>query len=121
MKRALLTGVFLSLTSLTGEAQDDLLLADFEAADYGEWTVEGEAFGPGPAQGTLGSQMNVSGYNGKGLVNTFYKGDGTTGTLTSPPFKIDRKLINFLIGGGGYENETYMCLLVDGKSVRTAV
>ncbi len=120
MMRVLLTGVFLLLTMAAAAAQDDLLIADFEGPDYGRWTVEGEAFGPGPAAGTLDRQMNVSGYRGKQLVNSFFRGDGTTGTLTSPPFKIERKLINFLIGGGGYENETYICLLVDGKAVRTA-
>ncbi len=120
MKRALLTTVLLLLAA-TAIAQEDLLIADFEGNDYGSWTVEGEAFGPGPAEGTLPGQMNVSGYRGKRLANSFYRGDGTTGTLTSPPVKIERKHINFLIGGGGYQNETCICLVVDGQPVRTAV
>jgi len=37
--------------------------------------------GPGPAHGTLVGQMHVEGFKGKGLVNSFYKGDGTTGTI----------------------------------------
>ncbi|MFH1731455.1 MAG: glycoside hydrolase family 32 protein [Planctomycetota bacterium] len=102
-------------------ARKDILIADFEGQTYGEgWTVEGEAFGPGPARGTLPGQMNVSGFQGKGLVNTYFKGDGTTGTLTSPPFTVERKYINFLIGGGGFAGTTCMNLLVDGKVVRTA-
>ncbi len=121
MKRALLTTALLLLATTAATAQDDILIADFEGADYGAWTVEGEAFGPGPAEGTLEGQMNVSGHRGKRLVNSYFKGDATTGTLTSPPFKIERKLINFLIGGGGYEKETFVCLLVDGQPVRTAV
>ena len=100
-------------------AAEDILIADFEGKDYGEWKVTGEALGPGPARGTLRGQMRVSGFQGKGLVNTFYKGDGTTGTLTSPPFKVQRKYICFLIGGGGHEGTT-MSLLVGGKVVRTA-
>jgi fructan beta-fructosidase len=98
----------------------EILLADFEGTNYGDWKVTGEAFGPGPAHGTLPSQMRVDGFLGKGLVNSFYKGDGTTGTLTSPPFKIERRYIQFLIGGGGWEGKTCMNLLVDGKIVRTA-
>jgi len=101
-------------------ADPDIVIADFEGADYGDWQVTGEAFGPGPARGTLGGQMDVSGYEGKGLVNTFFNGDRTTGTLTSPPFKIERKYINFLIGGGMHPGETCINLLVDGKIVRTA-
>ena len=90
----------------TPAPQDDILIADFEGEDYGAWKVEGEAFGPGPAKGTLPGQMDVTGFQGKGLANSFYKGDKSTGTLTSPPFKIERKFINFLIGGGGAPGET---------------
>lgn len=60
---------------------DDLLIADFEGPDWGDWTVTGTAFGAGPAQGTLPGQMPVSGYLGHGLVNSFVGGDGSTGSL----------------------------------------
>ena len=99
----------------------DILIADFEQSDYGDWVVSGEAFGPGPARGTLPGQMPVSGFEGNGLVNTFYGGDGTTGTLASPGFKVERNYINFLIGGGGYSGQTCITLLADGNAVRTAV
>lgn len=98
----------------------DILIADFEGPTYGNWRVEGEAFGPGPAKGTLPEQMPVSGYEGEGLVNTYYNGDGTTGTLLSEPFEIERKYINFLIGGGKNPGETCMNLLIDERIVRTA-
>jgi|GEM_PF-122058 len=109
------------LTDLTVRAGDDILLADFEGTDYGNWKAEGKAFGRGPAQGTLPHQMEVSGYLGHGLVNSFCGADKSTGTLTSPEFKIERKFITFLIGGGGYAGKTCINLLVDGKAVRTAV
>ena len=102
------------------DADNDILIADFEGSNYGDWKAEGEAFGPGPARGSLPKQKEVTGFKGKGLVNTFFKGDGTTGTLTSPPFAVERDHVNFLIGGGGYEGETCIHLLVDGKAVRTA-
>lgn len=100
------------------------VLADFEGGSYGDWTTTGDAFGAAPATGTLPGQQEVSGYLGNGLVNTFLRGDSTTGTLTSPAFTIDKKHINFLIGGGshpaGSDHPTAVELLVDGQVVRTA-
>nr|BFD89831.1 hypothetical protein KitaXyl93_11910 [Kitasatospora sp. Xyl93] len=100
------------------------VLADFEGDTYGDWTTTGTAFGTGPAQGTLPGQMDVSGYTGHGLANSFLQGDTTTGTLTSPTFTIDKKYLDFLIGGGahpaGSDSPTTIELVVDGKTVRSA-
>lgn len=108
------------ISTVAQAASPDIVLADFEGQDYGDWKTTGEAFGPGPAQGTLPHQMEVSGYLGHGLVNSFYGGDKSTGTLTLPAFTINRTFIRFLIGGGGWEGKTCINLLVDGKVVRTA-
>lgn len=102
------------------ESRPDLLIADFEGDSYGEWRAEGTAFGERPARGTLPGQMQVSGFEGQQLVNSFVGGDEATGQLTSPAFKIERPHLNFLIGGGKYPGETCMNLRVDGKVVRTA-
>ena len=98
----------------------DVLFADFEAAAYDPWAADGPAFGTGPAVGTLPRQMPVTGFQGKRLASSFHGGDGTTGTLRSPEFKVERKSIRFLIGGGGFEGKTCVNLLVDGKVVRSA-
>src|SRR5438477_2151219 len=84
----------------------DVVLADFEGADWGDWKATGDAFGPGPARGTLPDQMPVTGFAGKGLANSYHGGDNTTGALTSPAFTINRKYLTFLIGGGGFEGKT---------------
>jgi len=121
MNKGLLGALLIALGCLsTVYAQEDILIADFEGADYGNWKTTGEAFGPGPARGTLPKQMNVTGFEGKGLVNSFYKGDKSTGTLTSPAFEIRRKYINFLIGGGKHQGQACINLLVNGKVVRSA-
>ena len=121
----LMTTVFLLFTACTGFAQTarrpDILISDFESETYGEWKAEGEAFGSGPAEGPLAGQMQVSGFHGRRLVNSFFQGDRTTGTLTSPEFTIQRPWINFLIGGGGHEGKTCLNLLVNGKVVRSEV
>lgn len=64
--------------------------------------------------------MSVEGFQGKGLVNSFFGGDGSTGTLTSPPFTLERPFLSFLIGGGRDLEKTCLKLLVDGKAVRVA-
>ena len=49
-------GLFVKLICLGAAlqaAEGDLLIADFEGTDYDGWQVEGEAFGSGPARGTL--------------------------------------------------------------------
>jgi non-lysosomal glucosylceramidase len=102
------------------EPRESIVIADFEGGDYGQWTVEGEAFGKGPARGTLPSQQEVSGFAGKGLVNTYLGKDGPHGKLTSPEFTIERRFLNFLIGGGNHKGKTCINLLVDGQVVRTA-
>ncbi len=110
----------LAIVATTVHAAAPIVFADFEGTDYGAWKASGNAFGQAPAPGTLPGQMQVEGFQGRGLVNSFRGGDDARGRLTSPTFKIERKFITFLIGGGGYANETSLNLLVDGKVVRTA-
>ncbi|WP_037681727.1 glycoside hydrolase family 32 protein [Streptomyces griseus] len=104
--------------------QPGKVLADFEGGTYGDWTTTGDAFGPAPATGTLPGQQQITGFQGSGLVNTFLNGDASTGTLTSPEFTIDKRYVNFLIGGGdhpaGSADPTAVELLVDGQAVRSA-
>jgi fructan beta-fructosidase len=120
MRRHFITLTIILFGASIAAAAEDILIADFEGDSYGDWKVTGEAFGPGPAQGTLPGQMAVSGFEGRGLVNSYYGGDDTTGTLTSPVFTIQRNYINFLIGGGMHPGKACMNLLVDGGAVRSA-
>lgn len=98
-----------------------IILQDFEGETYGDWTVTGDAFGTGPAKGGFPGQSPVSGYEGAGLANSWKGNDDLTGELTSPPFTVSRKYINFRVGGGNYAGETCINLVVDGVAVRTAV
>jgi sucrose-6-phosphate hydrolase SacC (GH32 family) len=117
--RALLPLLILAAAAFNALAADDLVIADFEGPDYGSWKTTGEAFGRGPSRGTMPGQMHVEGFNGKGLVNSFFKGDDSTGSIASPEFRIERKFVAFLIGGGKSE-KLALQLLVDGNVVRSA-
>ncbi|WP_193213465.1 glycoside hydrolase family 32 protein [Luteolibacter marinus] len=108
------------LTARPASAADDLLVADFESAGFGDWKISGDAFGRQPATGALDGQMKVEGFLGQGFLSGFHGGDDATGKAASPPFKIERKHLNFLIGGGGHAGETCINLLVGGEVVRTA-
>ncbi len=95
------------------------VFADFEGGDYGDWKVEGEAFGDAPAAGGRTIQA-LSGFEGKGLVNSWTGSDKLQGKLISPDFEIKKPFINFLIAGGRDEKSLNMSLWVSGKKVRSA-
>lgn len=105
--------------SAVAAASQDIVLADFEGEDYGDWVATGTALGQGPAKGTLPNQMPVSGYIGERLANSFHDGDRSVGTLTSPEFRIERKFITFYVGGGKFPGRTCVNLIVDGRIART--
>ena len=78
---------------------DELLIANFEGADYGDWEATGDAFGTSPRWRETEMMEEISGFEGKGLATSYQDGDGPRGTLTSPEFTIERNHIVFLIGG----------------------
>ncbi|MCK5852493.1 hypothetical protein KAH27_05630, partial [bacterium] len=97
-----------------------IIFEDFEGTNWNKWIVEGEAPGTKPTTKTrLEGQSTVSGFSGKGYVNTMHNGDKTVGTLTSPEFIINENYINYLIGGGGGEN-VYAALIIEGNEVEKA-
>ncbi len=99
-------------------ADDDILIADFEGDGYGDWKTTGTAFGEKPTD----TKGRVVGHQGSGLVDTYIanESDRPTGTLRSPPFVIERRWVNFLIGGGNTPGKTCINLVVGGKTIRTA-
>ncbi|MCX5682600.1 MAG: GH116 family glycosyl-hydrolase, partial [Planctomycetota bacterium] len=96
------------------------VIDDFEDGTYGKWTIKGDGFGAAPAGGTLPTQQNVSGFQGKRLVNTYLGGDGPQGTAVSKPFKISEPYLAFLIGGGSHKGKTCMNLRIGDRSVRSS-
>lgn len=106
------------------------IFADFESGSYGEWTVEGEAFGLEPQTAeTIADYQGQVNHRGKFFVNSHNirktgpntaAGDQLTGVLTSPKFTIDCDEIEFLVGGGAHAGKTCVNLLIDGAVALSA-
>lgn len=114
-KRTFLLGT-LALMLASCNNQSVIVIDDFEAGNFDKWTIEGDAFGEKPAEGSYAGQQPVGGFQGKYLANSFHNGDDTRGVLLSKEFTIERDYINFLIGGGTHE-DTYIELIINGNSV----
>ena len=97
-----------------------VMFEDFEDSTYQNWTVEGEAFGEKPAEGTPPYLRFVKGWKGNYFVNSLQeKGKEPQGRLISKTFQITEPYIAFLIGCGGYGNQTSLDLVVDGRVLRS--
>ena len=120
MKKMILFSCLFVIT-FSAVAAEDIVIGDYEGRAFGDWKVEGTAFGERPVRGRLREedQESVSGKQGRSFANSFHGGDKSTGTLTSPTFEIKLDRINFLIGGGAFKGETCINLIVDGEVVRT--
>jgi fructan beta-fructosidase len=99
---------------------DDIVVGNFTGTNYGEWRMTGTAFRLGPASGARLPKLEIENAPDNAAASSEMEGDGPTGTLTSPEFKIGRKYISFFIGGGDYEHDTCLNLLIQGKVVRSA-
>ncbi|MDX1566127.1 MAG: hypothetical protein R3236_12005, partial [Phycisphaeraceae bacterium] len=99
--------------------QKEVVFEDFESG-YDGWKVKGKAFGKRPARGTLPRQQKVSGFVGRGLVNSYVGGDNSTGTMTSKPFTVRHRYIHLRVGGGNHKGRTCVNLRVDGRTVQSA-
>ncbi len=94
---------------------------NFSGKTWGKWKAKGTAFGPGPVDGSFYAQkQGLSGFSTHRVANSFVGGDAPQGSLTSPQFKITKRFISFLIGGGCYGQGTCINLVVNGKVERTA-
>ena len=85
----------------------------------------GTAFGMEPARGAFPGQGNITGFQGRRLVNSKNRNLGTLiGELQSDGFTIAGAGIDFLIGGGDFAGATCLNLYVRGadgwQRVRTA-
>lgn len=98
------------------------LVFDFEEVDRPPgWGFEGESFRRAPSPGAVGTQQDVTGFRGRGLLSSFSaeKGDAATGEAGSGRFTITRPELRLLVGGGKADG-LGVALIVEGKLVREA-
>lgn len=118
MRTRLLCATGLMFATGSSPAATKVLQA-FEGDGFGDWKVEGAAFGLAPTGGKMdGLNAEVTGYAQESLACSAHGGDASMGTLTSPEFKLTEPYICFLLAGGKHPGKTAAQLLVDGKVVR---
>lgn len=87
----------------------------------GQRIVSGPAFTGKTTKNPVRHQQRVSGYEGKGLINSFDSlGDGQVGSLLSPEFTIQKRYLKFLVGGGSQKEKTSVNLCINDQIVETA-
>ena len=103
------------------EPRPPIVLADFEGDDYGDWKVEGEAFGKGPAKGTLAGPAGRQRLPGQGAGQHVPRRRRAAGQAHLARVH-DRPAVHQLPDRRRQTTPGKTCinLLVDGKVVRTA-
>ena len=100
---------------------EDVILESFEGDGFGDWKVEGSAFGAAPVPGEMeGLNGRLTGFVGDSLVCSAHGGDPGKGSLTSGAIVVSRDHLAFLIAGGNHPGKTAVQLLVDGEVVLEA-
>ena len=112
---SLLTALALPLSAT------EIVYETFESDGYGEWTVEGDSFGKSPsASRPAGLNVEVLKFADTYYATSAHGGDKSTGSLTSPEFKIQLPFIGFLISGGTHSGKTAVQLLIDDQVILEA-
>ena len=96
---------------------DDLLIDNFEGDTFGNWILEGNAFGNSPVSMERLSIWGDNRFEGNRMASSFVNGDAGTGVLKSPLFRIERRYVNFLIGGGVDYQREYVALWIEAVSI----
>lgn len=111
----------LTLFVLLGlQSSNDLPIVPFPEENYGRWKATGKAFKWGPANPQAQVKLEITNGATDRVITSEMENDLPVGALTSPSFKITRDYISFRVGGGDYERDTCLNLIVSNKIVRSA-
>ena len=106
------------------EVAPEILLTSFEDG-WGEWLVEGDAFGEEPHSREQLLDEQPAEVKGQHAAHSHDRRPGTEGKesdarkgkLTSPTFLLDRDYLLFMIGGGNHAGRTCVNLIIDEEVV----
>ena len=98
----------------------DLNIGRLGENSFGDWIATGTAFGPSPVDPGQAAKWGIENAVGPAVITSTGRGDGPTGTLTSPEFKIKRKYLAFRIAGGDQEHDLGVNLIINGQVTRSA-
>ena len=118
MRSYILIPGLLSIVMLVS-CNSNLVFEDFESGSLQRWKAEGDPIALAPSAAE--DEPEVTGYDGKGFLKTLST-SAVQGSLASEPFVIERKYVNFLLGGtgAGYTHSaTSIDLVVDGETVQS--
>lgn len=114
--------------SRSASAREDIVFADFESDEWGDWVAEGAAFegGPFPVK-SRSVEQKIAGHTDERIVNSYntrlggdhIDADSRTGTLVSPEFTVERNYIRMTVGGGNRKG-LYVAVIIGGKEVARA-
>jgi uncharacterized protein (DUF608 family) len=114
------------------DPRPEILFEDWEKTTYEGWTVEGEAFGPGPVSvAEVPDYMKRAGdlnAQGSRFVTSHHfraggdipRSDSFTGKLTSRRFTIERRYVHVRVGGGNWRGGTAVNVVVEGAEEEVA-
>ena len=86
------------------QERGDLLFEAFEAAEFADWTIAGQAFGNAPVH-RLAPNQPLRDFRGQGLASSFGVSNQMVGSLTSRKFKIPKLFVHVLMGGSREESK----------------
>jgi quinoprotein glucose dehydrogenase len=104
------------VVGLAGLADARTVLQTFEGDGFGDWKIEGEAFGDAP----IAAEDVATGHADRAYAASSFDRPALTGSLTSPAFAVREDFLIFLIGGADQPGETGVRLLKDGEVLREA-
>jgi len=117
------------ISGCVNQTNTTIIIETFDSDSFGDWTKTGTAFGDGPCGG-YESHLMV-GFSGKGFASSVNdENEPAVGTLTSPPFVIERNTIHFLLGAHEihflpgtmkHPDDLSIQLLVDDNVVRSTI
>ncbi|SHJ23229.1 quinoprotein glucose dehydrogenase [Rubritalea squalenifaciens DSM 18772] len=98
----------------------DEIFTTFEGDGFGTWSTQGLAFGKAPAAGGIGELKSlVDGFSQNGFASSYHPDGTSTGSLTSPEFKLSKNYIHFLVAGAKDGKAAAIQLIVDGQVLRS--